>query len=53
MVDNGKYIDPFEDNWIPTLSNEMVGRRVGQCFSSFKVEHLIGFQNRVWREPLV
>ncbi|KAF5941412.1 hypothetical protein HYC85_019054 [Camellia sinensis] len=24
----------------------MVGRRVGQCFSSFKVEHLIDFQNR-------
>ena len=33
--------DPFEDQWIPTTNNEMIGRGVCRFFSFFQVADLI------------
>lgn len=46
IVVNGVSIDPFEDQWIPTLENGMLGKVMGNLFSSFKVAHLINQEPR-------
>lgn len=53
VVGNDENIDLFEDQWIPTFKNEMVGRGMGKLFSSFKVAHLINQDTKSWREPLI
>lgn len=53
IVRDGSRINPFEDQWIPTTRNEIVGRNVGSVFSSFSVSHLIDHSTRTLRESLI
>lgn len=52
-VSNGPQIDLFEDQWVPTVNNSLVGQGVGRCFSSFRESHLINLERREWRSDLM
>ncbi|CAL5347629.1 unnamed protein product [Camellia sinensis] len=53
VVGNGKNISPFEDQWIPLMSNPLRGRNMNRMLPSMKVAHFIDHEHRCWRDNLI
>ncbi|GMP77845.1 hypothetical protein CsSME_00033984 [Camellia sinensis var. sinensis] len=53
VVGHGKNISPFEDQWIPLMSNPLRGRNMNRMLPSMKVAHFIDHEHRCWRDNLI
>ncbi|KAL7166771.1 hypothetical protein ACSBR2_037449 [Camellia fascicularis] len=52
-VGNGKNTSPFEDQWIPMMTNPMRGSAMSRMLPLMRVEHFIDYEQRRWRTNLV